>query len=383
MEDDYAGGGRREYDQSSEGFLEDSVIKESMNESLKREPIFIYSMDVDKRKLLGSREKEAFMELDSRRRALVHEMKRFPDIYDTANRNGREKYIRKDMEEDKATIPHENLDGLIASFKSVCEEYNGSGRAKKLRNLRGRLDTLYASMVEQENYIIESNLRLSMKVASHQRKHTDPLLPDIIQEGNTGLMKAVWMFDYRRGFKFSTYALWWVYQSMKRYIDENKGTVKTPVYVSELKRKVKSARRQISAEDQEDIDTICEISGLEERQVRKAIGSIKTVSLEHQISENVTIGDSISSDERTDEYALNTERRDKLSGVISSVLTPNEEKIIRRRFGLSGNGDYDEQKTLQEIGEELGVSRERIRQIVERSLKKMRKKEGHSLEGLL
>jgi RNA polymerase primary sigma factor len=244
---------------------------------------------------------------------------------------------------------------------------------KELKEINRQMSTGEAKARRAKREMIEANLRLVISIA---KKYTNRGLQflDLIQEGNIGLMKAVDKFEYRRGYKFSTYATWWIRQAITRSIADQARTIRIPVHMIETINKMNRISRQILQETGQEPDpaTLAKKMEMPEDKIRKIMKIAKEpISMETPIGddEDSHLGDFIE-DQSTlapDDSAVYANLRDATREILDS-LTVREAKVLRMRFGIEMNTDH----TLEEVGKQFDVTRERIRQIEAKALRKLR-----------
>jgi len=264
-------------------------------------------------------------------------------------------------------------DILRSQRKLIAVEANSSVTINEIKEINRQMSIGEAKARRAKKEMVEANLRLVISIA---KKYTNRGLQflDLIQEGNIGLMKAVDKFEYRRGYKFSTYATWWIRQAITRSIADQARTIRIPVHMIETINKLNRISRQMLQEmgREPNPEELAERMEMPEDKVRKVLKIAKEpISMETPIGddEDSHLGDFIEDTVVSSpvDSATSEGLKETTHGVLAG-LTPREAKVLRMRFGIDMNTDH----TLEEVGKQFDVTRERIRQIEAKALRKLR-----------
>ena len=283
-----------------------------------------------------------------------------------------EKYIRAKRK--YSSTLNRNKQKILAGQRRLGKlEKSSFMKIQEIKGLNRRLNMGKIQADRAKKEMVEANLRLVISIA---KKYTNRGLQflDLIQEGNIGLMKAVDKFEYRRGYKFSTYATWWIRQAITRSIADQARTIRIPVHMIETINKLNRISRQMIQEKGREptVEELSIVMEMPETRIRKVMKiSREPISMETPIGDDDDsyLGDFISDSkiDQPDGAATKTGLKESTVNILES-LTPREAKVLRMRFGIHMNTDH----TLEEVGKQFDVTRERIRQIEAKALRKLR-----------
>lgn len=283
-----------------------------------------------------------------------------------------EKLKRKGLKPDKQKEFRKQIATARKRLKEIEVEHHLS--PLEIKRSHQMIAVSEAQTAQAKHELTEANLRLVVSIAKKYQNRGLQFL-DLIQEGNLGLMKGVDKFDWRRGYKFSTYATWWIRQAITRAIADQARTIRIPVHMIEVINKLKNTSRELVRElgrepTTEEIAKKMDTSVDKVRKARKLMQD--PISLETPIGENgdSQLGDLIE-DKSSESPAARviTSNLREIAGDVLQTLSPREERVIRLRFGLDNGGH---ERTLEEVGQNFNVTRERIRQIEAKALRKLR-----------
>jgi RNA polymerase primary sigma factor len=269
------------------------------------------------------------------------------------------------------------LEKAEAALLTVLQEARGPGqlaarRVKQLSRCRRQIREAREEFERAKDELVRCNLRLVVDIAKHYSGRGLSLL-DLVQEGNIGLMKATERFQYRKGFKFSTYATWWIRQGITRALADQSRTIRVPVHLTEASNRIlRTSRRLVQQLGRE--PTLEELSAalrVRPEKIQETMEPFQEpVSLDNPVGDGDTLLGDLIADSQSVPPDAHIDRIEQARQVerILSTLTPREQLVIRMRFGIG----QDEPFTLEQVGERLSVTRERIRQIEAKALKKLK-----------
>jgi len=318
-------------------------------------------------------------EFDKELKRLEYRLPLFNDMLKENHNKILEKIIDYSKEEITALVPEATM---VSTYVEIKKLFQTKEASKESFNLDPEVLIEIIEQIkrgkkiadESKTRMAKSNLRLVVSIAKRYTNRGLPFL-DLIQEGNIGLMKAVDKFEYKKGYKFSTYATWWIRQAISRAIADQARTIRIPIHMIETINRInKIIRKHLQEEGREpDIDTIAEEVGLSVDKVKNVIKITKEpISLEAPIGneDDGKFGDFVEDKKSVSPmyFMLKNDLKDQIDDVLDQ-LNDREKAVIRMRFGLM----FDESdRTLEEIGKELNVTRERVRQIESSAIKKLK-----------
>ena len=291
------------------------------------------------------------------------------------SRHGTLKDLRKIINEKKKKDINPSRLNVIS--KEVQQEYKKvesevGVKIDELKSKWERITKARALVSEAKNELITRNLRLVVNIAKNYVGRGLPLL-DLIQEGNIGLMKAVDKFKYEKGFKFSTYATWWIRQAITRALIDQTKTIRVPVHMMEFYNRVTKASRELTQQlgKEPTNEEIAKRLGVPTRKVEEVFRAIQDpIALQTPVGDEDTELEDFIGDKSSPSPYFDAEKNEILDQIlmILQTLTPKEEKVIRMRFGIGVDRDH----TLEEVGRHLSITRERVRQIEAKALRKLK-----------
>jgi RNA polymerase primary sigma factor len=269
------------------------------------------------------------------------------------------------------------LDKVEETLKTLIATGTGSGKTPTsvVKELKGALTTIREARTVLErakDELVRCNLRLVVDVAKHYTRRGLTLL-DLVQEGNIGLMKAAERYQYRKGFKFSTYATWWIRQGITRALADQSRTIRIPVHQTEASHRILRVTRRLGQQlgRPARLEEIAHVLRMRPERLHETVQAFQEpVALEQPVGDGTTeLGELLPDLQAVppDAHVHRTEMTNQLDRILST-LTPREQTVIRLRFGIG----YDQPCTLEQVGQNLSVTRERIRQIEAKALKKLK-----------
>jgi RNA polymerase primary sigma factor len=269
------------------------------------------------------------------------------------------------------------LDKAESALNTLITPRTGSDKlsarvTRELKEALGKIREARKVLEDAKDELVRCNLRLVVDVAKHYT-HRGLTLLDLVQEGNIGLMKAAERYQYRKGFKFSTYATWWIRQGITRALADQSRTIRIPVHQTEASHRILRVTRRLGQQlgRPARLEEIAQALRMRPERLRETVQAFQEpVALEHPVGDGTTEFGELLPDLQAvspDAHVHRTEMTNQLDRILNT-LTPREQTVIRLRFGIG----YDQPCTLEQVGQSLSVTRERIRQIEAKALKKLK-----------
>lgn len=303
-------------------------------------------------------------------KALNRRLAPYGDSLESLRRLKNEEKSKKKVRIKRVSLMENLKKEVQKEFKKI--ETETGVKVDELLSLWERIEKAQTFIEEVKNELITKNLRLVVNIAKNYIGRGLPLL-DLIQEGNIGLMKAVDKFKYEKGFKFSTYATWWIRQAITRALIDQTKTIRVPVHMMEFYNKVTKASRELTQKlgrepAKEEIASKLNVGVKKVEEVFRAIQD--PIALQTPIGDEDTELEDFIGDKTTPSPYADAEKKETSWNIqkVLNTLTPKEEKVIRMRFGIGVDRDH----TLEEVGRHLSITRERVRQIEAKALRKLK-----------